>query len=110
MLFHLVSAGAGGQLSRRVLLNYKTDDDKGKNTQFVEKKGLKPLESELLRVEQIALQVAGESDHQRDREATHRDTSGMSPPILWPSFLPPIFNSNTPSSPVRMHFVIAQNL
>jgi hypothetical protein len=61
-----------------VTLNYKSDDDKGKDVKVANKQGLKPLEAELLRIEQVAMHVSAESDHQREREATHRDTSGSS--------------------------------
>lgn len=60
-----------------MLFNYKTDDDRSKDGKIANKSGLKPLEAELQRIEQVAVHVSVESDHQREREATHRDTSGM---------------------------------
>lgn len=63
-------------LPRRILFNYKIDEDKSKEYKVPTKTGLKPLEAELQRIEQVAVHVSSESDHQRERESTHRDTSG----------------------------------
>ena len=75
--FPLKSNRTGTSGSRRVVLNYRIEDGtSSKDPKVIPKQNLKPLESELLRIEQIAMHVSAESDHQREREATHRDTSG----------------------------------
>lgn len=77
----------GGQSPRRVKFWYKPEDDK-KEFKAPTKTGLKPLEAELQRIEQVALHVSAESDHQREREATHRDTSeSLNSRVAWFSLL-----------------------
>jgi len=72
---------------RRIVFSYKNEDDK-KEYKIPTKAGLKPLEAELQRIEQVALHVSTESDHQREREATHRDTSEtLNSRVAWYSLL-----------------------
>lgn len=59
-----------------MLFTYRLDEDRAKEFKAPTKTGLKPLEAELQRIEQLASHVVAESDHQKDREATHRNTSG----------------------------------
>jgi hypothetical protein len=82
-------AGIGGRtMPRRILFNYKIEDDKSKEYKAPTKAGLKPLEAELQRIEQVAVHVSTETDHQREREATHRDTSEtLNSRVAWYSIL-----------------------
>lgn len=59
-----------------MLFNYRMDEDRAKDFKAPTKTGLKPLEAELQRIEQLASHVVAESDHQREREVAHRNTSG----------------------------------
>lgn len=74
LLFILGGGGVG--VPRRVLFNYRFDEDQAKNFKAPTKTGLKPLEAELQRIEQVATHIITESDHQREREVAHRNTSG----------------------------------
>jgi hypothetical protein len=65
------------QTTRRVTLEVRFDEEtEAEKSALALQDKLKPLEQELVRIESVAHEVKSEAMHTREREATHRDTSG----------------------------------